>query len=367
MSAEQRTPRRDANRTAHILGVTKIRLESYPYTYARVCSMRSGLLRKADYDKLMKMTVNEIIGFLQETPYKKEINALAQKYSGLKLIETALNRNIEEIFGKMRRISIKPELLRIVDAYLLRFDVRNIKTILRAKYTHSESESEDLLVAGGSLKRDFLLRLLEKPNIEEILKVNGLISIETLWQPFKTFQETNVLGEVETVFDIYYFSYLFKLAAMIPRQGSLFKEFLQRELEVTNIINVMRLKRAGLDERTSGKYLVPTGADFMGRLSELMTSDAARAPEIFKGTEYEKLLEDYLKKRKDDSVIELETALKSHLLNKTTLLSHQHPLSVDVIIGYIFAKDMEARNLKVMLRGKQLGLEDSFIESQLVI
>ena len=46
-------------------------LGKYPYTYARVSVMRSFLLRKEDYHKLMKMNVNEIISYLQSSQYKK--------------------------------------------------------------------------------------------------------------------------------------------------------------------------------------------------------------------------------------------------------------------------------------------------------
>jgi len=54
------------------------------------------------------------------------------------------------------------------------------------------------------------------------------------------------------------------------------------------------------------------------------------------------------------------------LLKQSILLLHQHPLSVDVILGYMFAKDIEVRNLKIIVKGKQLGLSEEFIESQLV-
>ncbi|MBN2454152.1 V-type ATPase subunit, partial [Candidatus Woesearchaeota archaeon] len=89
----------------------EVRLGTYPYTYARISCMKTTLLKKEDYARLMKMTPNEIIEFLQETTYRKEINELAIKYSGTQLVEIALNRNLEDVFAKLRRIS-KPELVR---------------------------------------------------------------------------------------------------------------------------------------------------------------------------------------------------------------------------------------------------------------
>jgi len=70
--------------------------------------------------------------------------------------------------------------------------------------------------------------------------------------------------------------------------------------------------------------------------------------------------------KKSGSLIMIETEIYKHLLNQSILLLHQHPLSVDVILGYMFAKDIEVRNLRIIIKGKQLGLNEEFIESQLV-
>jgi V/A-type H+-transporting ATPase subunit C len=97
-------------------------------------------------------------------------------------------------------------------------------------------------------------------------------------------------------------------------------------------------------------------------------SDIEKSGEIFKGTPYAKIMEEGAKKwQENGSLLEFEIDLWNFLLNKTKMLIHQHFLSVDAIIGYIFAKDMEARNLKLLIKGKQFGFTDSFIESQLVI
>ncbi|MFH1181740.1 MAG: V-type ATPase subunit [Candidatus Woesearchaeota archaeon] len=347
---------------------SSLSLGTYPYTYARTCFMRAALLKKADYEKLMKMTPNEITEFLQENAYRKEINGLEGKYSGAELVEVALNRNLEEAFSKMRRISNKKNILKVIDAYLMRYDVRNIKNVLRAKYTHSEAASDDLIIACGSYSREFFMKLLKKESIEGILKENGLVAFDSFEGSLKTFKETNILGEIESVFEKKYFAHLFDLAARIPKQGKFFRAFLESEIEITNILNVLRLKRAGVDERSASRYLLPVKMHFGALLGQLMTSDISKAPEIFSKTPYAKIMEESTKKFLDSgSLIDFETGLWNFLLNRTKTLIHQHPLSVDVIMGYIFAKDIETRNLKLLMKGKQFGFDDAFIESQLVM
>ena len=53
----------------------KIKIRFCPYTYVRTVVMKTLLLEKQDYDKLIKMDSNEISGFLQETDYKKDIDS----------------------------------------------------------------------------------------------------------------------------------------------------------------------------------------------------------------------------------------------------------------------------------------------------
>jgi len=65
----------------------KIVLGRYPYTYARVSVMRASILTKDDYHKLLKMSLNEIISYLQSSEYKKAIDELGIKYAGVELMD----------------------------------------------------------------------------------------------------------------------------------------------------------------------------------------------------------------------------------------------------------------------------------------
>jgi V/A-type H+-transporting ATPase subunit C len=63
----------------------------------------------------------------------------------------------------------------------------------------------------------------------------------------------------------------------------------------------------------------------------------------------------------------LEIDLDTALLKKERLLMHQHPLTVSVILGFMLAKEIEVKNLKVLIKGKMLGLEEQYLEKLLVV
>ena len=88
---------------------------------------------------------------------------------------------------------------------------------------------------------------------------------------------------------------------------------------------------------------------------------------LLEKTEYKSIISKGMEEfKKTGSLITLEIGLYKHLLKQSILFMHQHLLSIDVILGYMFAKDIEVRNLKIMVKGKQLGLSEHFIESQLI-
>src|SRR3989338_5681322 len=158
----------------------KVKLGFYPYTYVRTTVMKSLLFRKGDYHKMLKMDFNEIAKFLQESHYKKEINELATKYSGADLLELALNRNLAQSFKKLMRIS-SYELGLLIKEYMIRKDIDDIKTILRGKFTNTDEKTiVSSITAAGTMTREFLVSLIKKESIEDILKNNGLIDFKLL-------------------------------------------------------------------------------------------------------------------------------------------------------------------------------------------
>ena len=55
----------------------KLRLGKHPYTFARVSVMKATLLKEEDYQKLMKMGLNEVVNFIQENVCKDEMRNFA--------------------------------------------------------------------------------------------------------------------------------------------------------------------------------------------------------------------------------------------------------------------------------------------------
>ncbi len=347
----------------------KIKLGFYPYTYVRTTVMRTLLIKKGEYHKLMKMSFSEITRYLQDSIYKKEIDSLATELSGTELLEIALNRNLESSFKKLRRIS--PEELNIlINYYSKRKDIEDVKTILRGKYTKADKKSViNSLQAAGTLSLDYLKKLIEFESVEEILKHIKIFNFSEFKDSIKEFEEKNILVPIENNLDNLYYKEILEFTKRLPTEGKLFKDFLHLEIEIKNLITLIRLKRENIDKENLKKYLFFLGdKELDSNLTRLIDDDIENIVKILGKKGYIKILENGLKELKEkNSLIGLETGLYKYLLDKSILLLHQHPLSIDVILGYMFAKEIEVRNLRILIKGKQLKLDEDFIEKQLVI
>ena len=344
----------------------KLRLGKYPYTYARTAVMKSLLFKKEDYHKMLKMGFSEIAKFMQESNYKKEISELASSHSGADLLELALNKNLAYTFKKLMRISPK-ELGLIVREYAKRKDIDDLKTIIRGKFTNTpEKKVFDSITSAGTLSREYQHELIKKESIERVLKDNKIADFTLLERGLSYLKEKNSLAMIENALDRYYFDNLVEFSKLLPQEGALFRKFLVMEVEILNILTLLRLKKSKIENARdfiiAAKGLINPKIAKMSELDDFDALIKALEETHFKKA-IDKGVEDF---KNTGSLITLETELSKCLQKQSSLLLHQHPLSVDIILGFMLAKDIEIRNLRILIKGKQLGLSEEFIEKQLV-
>lgn len=319
--------------------------------------MRGKLIKKDDYIRLLRMDTSSIIKFLEETEYKASIDRLSPKYKGVELAERALSDNMVRTAAKLKEIS-KVEVVALIDAYLKRWDVYNIKTILRGK--NKQLNAEGLLIPLGSLQETQLKELMSLPTVSEILK---RLKAKGYAVDAAHFEKTKELGLVENQLDRDFYYTTMRFAEQIPEEGEQFRRFLKMEIDIVNMRNLLKLKRANAGQENTMQHLIPAGLHIHEQ--QLRRMAAARNTEELishlKATKYGALFE------KQASLVDIELALDKYWLQQAQLYSHQKPLSVQTILAYLLAKDIEMRNLRAIVRGKQLGLQESFIEQKLLI
>ncbi|MFQ6071751.1 MAG: ATP synthase A1 subunit C, partial [Methanosarcinales archaeon] len=250
----------------------------YAYITARVRSMKRKLIPKETYPKLLQMDIPEIIRFIEESEYRQDVDELARSFSGIDLLEHALNRNLAMTYRKLIDIS-QEEAKFLITEYLRYWDIWNIKTILRGKYYGaSEEEILDSVVSAGELRYRDLTSLVKIESIEEII---AELSNTPYYEILKNY-DGGVLSNIEDELDKLY--YLRLLKSVGESQGDkLFLKFIRTEIDIKNLQNLFRLKKAEADKDIILNKLIPGGMELkqndLNKLSSLSLQEFIKALE----------------------------------------------------------------------------------------
>ena len=342
---------------------------NYAYTCTRVKAKKPFLLKKDDYAKLTLMDIPQISRFIGETQYKKEINELARFYSGVDLVEMATYKNLAQIFEQIIDFS-KGELKELISQYLRRFDVWNIKTILRGKFHKAKREEilEDIVPA-GVLKQQFLEKLIDLKTIDETIEgLKGTLYYKPLIAARKQVEEITTLMPLENNLDKAYYSFLLEFIKPNSRANKLFLRFIKKEIDVVNLNTLLKLKFE-VWEGEIMDLLIEGGLELTKpELKRLALLPFNRLISELKNYSFYDAIESAIEAMEEtQSLNEVMRALEKHLLRDANKFSHLYPLSVLPVVHYILAKKNEVDNIRIIARGKESKLSEDVIKNLLVI
>jgi V/A-type H+-transporting ATPase subunit C len=341
-------------------------LEKYPYTYLRTVVMKKALLNKSDYDKILKLSPIEISKYLEDFEYKKEIDELAVEYKGIELIERTLQLNLGNKFTKLLKIA--PHDLRLlIVVYLKRYDIHNIKTIMRGKFSNMSQEGiKKHMLPASTLDNSYFEKLLAQKTVEEVFSQLDFLEEKDTRTALEHFKSKNSLAYIENALDKFYFNFVFSQIRYLTMEGKLYKKFLLEEIDVFNVKLLLRLKSENLPEQEIKDLIFNVGTIKKETLDKMIKSDFETVIKELEKTDFKEISEKHTKEPKI-SFTDLEIDLDKFLLQQSKKLIRQHPMSVDVILGYMFLKDLEVKNLTRIIKAKQLNMPEDFIEKTIVI
>ncbi|GAD52758.1 V-type ATP synthase subunit C [Halarchaeum acidiphilum MH1-52-1] len=331
---------------------------------------RWALLLDADeYDTLTRMGPSEIARFLGESEYGPEIDALGSRYSGVDLVEHALNRNLARHFNDLLEWS-QGTLADLISRYLRKFDAWNVKTAIRGVYSETDTTViDDDFIRAGQFDDALLATLEECTSVAEVVEALAeTVFGAPLDDALDDFEETGALIPLENAVDRTFYDALLRGLNATTESGTReFVKFLRAEVDFRNIRNAFRLARSGADIDPADYYieggrlfeaselasLVENRDELVARLRESRYSDEL-------GPALERL-------ESADTLMGFEHALDASLLGYADHLSHVFPLSVCPVLAYVLAKEREVDNVRAIARGREVDLSGEEIERELVI
>ena len=344
-----------------------VTLGQYPYTYLRTIIMKRNLLTQADYDKILKMTPDEIGKYLEESEYKKEVDELAIEYQGVELLERTLQLNLGNVFQKLMRIS-PPDLRVLIGLYLRRYEIYNIKTIVRGVFSEMLPEEIRKHMFPTAVEKTALFdSLLAHKRVEDVVQQLDFLDEQKVRTALDQFRTHRTLVYIENMLDMYYFANVISQLRYLTTEGRLFKKFLLNEIDLLNVKLILQLKVEGIPEQQIAELIHSHGNLKKSFIDKLLKHDPERILKELETTEFRSIVERYAKDTGAINFSDLEIEMDRFLMQQSRKLIRQFPMSVDVILGFMFLKDLEVKNLTRIVKAKQLGLPESFIVKVVVI
>ncbi len=356
----------------------RIRFRTYPYTVTRVRVMKSKLLKEEDYLRMRKMGLNEMVRFLEESEYKREIDALSKQYKGTELIELAMNESLANVINKLLDISLKKELKFIIELYSLKWILGNVKLVLRTRM--NKLGEEDLKYGVVPIKPtdyETCLRLFREGAEQFIENISAITRVDAA--VLKQLYDADNLTGLENEIDVTFYRRLMELRQGVRmRQSDPLKQFLEHLIVLMNIKNVVRFKKENIDEETIRKLIVVEAARKIGRVRRglparrfrdslveaIIRADGMQAIfERLRKSQYKGLVTPEV----EQAPSRLEASIEKFLLNYASKMLHRKPLSVSPIFGYLLWKEIETKNIRLLVHAKAVGLDEKFVDSNLIV
>lgn len=347
---------------------------SYAYANARIKAMKSQLLERSFYEQLLRAkNVIEVVVALERTVYGKDIHEGVLSLGGAPGVEEGLRRNIVATFHKLL-ILTEGRVKELVKILLGRWDVHNLKTIIRGKHIGAtDEEIFSSLVPAGELHEATLTELISQPDLRsviDLLATWGISYSRPLTQSLKEFTQTLSLSRLELSLDRFYYEHAFQKLRDRSLDSALVREVLSREIDLINIMTLLRLVREEVSPEEIKSFFISGGKELSEGLFLSLAQEKDIDEIIFsleKVSYGRSLSQGWQIFLKTGAFSAIERSMEEQVIRKSIRLFRADPLSIAVIIGYIWAKFNEVVNLRIIVRGKEVAMPEERIKEALVL
>lgn len=341
--------------------MARVDLSDYGYVNARVRGMRSHLLTKDFFVKLVEADSFETLNsLLEQTIYRREVNEAILLDPERPDYDRALSLNLVASFRKILDAT-GGEAHRLVTILLSRYDLLNVKTVMRGKHGNATpSEITSLLVPVGSIRMDSLEEMDQQREIRDVISKMTAENIRyapPLVAAYPTFlKKDRDLSVLELALDkFHYLTIMEQLTTKRYRDRNveMVREMETGEIDLRNISTLVRVRGIKLDDEETENLRIPGGSLGQEQFLELhRLGDLVRFVSEYPDTRYRKLLERALAEYQEEDVVAFDRELEHEMVRRGAAMSNVNVLGIGVIIGYLWAKQNEIINLRIVLKGK---------------
>lgn len=318
--------------------------DSAIYGVARIRCHEKGLLSQERLARLVDASADEAVRQLVDAGYGSLPEATIEDADRL------INSELNDSYTLVREVSFKPE---VTDVFLMKADVHNLKLLLKLRLTGS-SEAPAIM-QGGNYPVETLELMVRDGNYRE-LPVEFKEALIKLEQGFQT--QVDPVA-VSVALDRAYTEYAYRVGDKFT------KEYFKIQADYNNLLSLLRLCAMNVGADKLRSVLLPEGYI---PLSKLIANIDAPLDSLGKavgtGPARDGIIRgiDALIKTGDISSVEKE---RDDDLMRLASKGKLEAESIAPVIGYLLAREQEAKCIRLILTAKRNDLDDTIIKERL--
>lgn len=342
--------------------------------------MEGRLLNLAQYESLLGCaSFDGLVEILRGSSYARPLEQALTGYDPIHRagtvvrIDEALRRDLTVNLSALRRF-FSDRWRELINALFLRWDVYNLKTVLRGK--QAAAPVEEILAT------TFPLGMLDDIAVGELARaptMQAVAHLLELWRhplarPVGTglnrLAEADTVQPVEYELDRFTVAQTSRLAADGDGNDRTVRDYLLFLADRTNLLTALRYltERTALSPIEAGRHFLKAGGRFTRAHYEAVvgTRDVRDGLARLADTPYRRLADEF----PDEESVSLplvERKLDRMALHKAAGYSRPDPLGIGLAILYVEQKTNEVRNIRMILRGKASGMQKEQIEKWLIL
>lgn len=305
------------------------------------------LLNKSFYSKMINSnSLEEVISSLQETPYGGKINGGN--------FETRLDDSFKDLCDDLNKTIKNNE---IIDFVRLKNDYHNLKTLIKAKVLNKDFSY--MLNTNGTMPIDKLEKAIRNENYRDI-SVNIENVIKEVFLELDTKKDSQV---IDIVVDRYMFKDMVSIAKKI--ESAYISKYVKTVIDLTNIKTVLRLKKINKDKAFLSYVFIEDGTIPLDVCKNMLLDDFDNMSSRLGVTSYEtvvrEVIDDYSESK---SLSSLEKRFDDYIMAYVRDAKFIN-FGVEPVFAYLYAREIEIKNLRIILAGKINKVDSEIINERL--
>jgi V/A-type H+-transporting ATPase subunit C len=319
----------------------------YGYINGRVRMMRVGLVDARTLDDVQNtLNYQEFLRQISETPLREDLGDATAQGAGLGQLDEALSRNYLKAISHLRSIATGQP-AREIEALLLRYDLQNVKTLVRGVQT---GRAADDIVAGlipaGTLPWSVLQAAAQSADVGSLAQTLTVAGgkIGQILRAAVGAGASSLL-DLEVALDQGYYR-----AVLSGVRGTNVRRYFTREIDVRNLLIARQLRGTAPNVR----YFIPGGRD----VSEADFLRIAGGDNSVSAPDLGAILE--------AGDLGSAEAIARRLLDEASRnVAMADALGPGVALDYLRRKEQEIARMRLIGRAKYYGLSKEELQKEL--